>query len=241
MEVAMQKEINLKLLLAVFKKHIFLLLVITGITTMLSGAYSHFAVAPPPIYQSSTSILLNLDNSDSLNSLEVVLREPTVLSTVIEELGLNMTPDELNREITFGNDGGSKIVKIIATDVNPELAASIANTTANIFIKQIGNILGIYDVRIITEAQVSNFPFSIPESPSLLKYLILGIGVGLIGSIGIILFLDSLDETIQSEREIESLLGLPVIGSVSKMDRKNTKKHPVQRTSRRRRGVKYGA
>lgn len=237
----MQKEINLKVLFGVVKKHTLLLLVIIGITTILSGVYSFLAEDPPPLYQSSTSILLNLEDGNSLNSLEVVLREPTVLNTVIEELGLNKTLDELNREIIFANDGGSKIVKITVTDINPELTASIANTTANIFIKQIGSILGIYDARIITEAQVSNFPISYSESPSLLKFLILGFGVGLILSIGIVLFLDSLDETIQSEREIEKLLGFPVIGTVSKMDSKNTKKQPVQRTSQRRRGAKYGA
>ena len=42
-------------------------------------------------------------------------------------------------------------------------------------------------------------------------------------SIGFIFLLDSLDERIKSERRIEQLLDVPVLGGISKMNRKNTK------------------
>lgn len=239
MEVVMQKEINLKVLFAVVKKHLLLLIIFTGITTVIGGVYGMASEGSPPMYQSSASILLNTNDSDSVNTFEVILRDSTVLQNVIEELGLNKTINELNRDIIFSND--SKIVKIFVTDTNPELAAKIANFTAEVFIKQIGSILGIYDARVISEAQANNFPISESESPSLLKYLILGFGAGFMLSIGVVLFLDSLDETIQTEREIEQLLGLPVIGTISKMDSKNTKKKPVQQSRLKRGGANYGA
>ncbi|MFC3884764.1 YveK family protein [Bacillus songklensis] len=220
----MQKEINLKVLFSVIKKRLWLILIITAIATTASGYYSSISKDPPPVYQSSTSILLNTIDKDALSTLEVILRDPAVLDKVVGELGLNKSLDELNKQINFANEGGSKIVNIMVADTNPELAAQIANSTANIFTKQMGSILGIYDTKILSEAQVSSTPSSVgSESTSLLKYLVIGFGAGLVLSIGIVLFLDSLDETVQSEREIEQLLEFPVLGYVSKMNGKNTK------------------
>lgn len=219
----MQKEINLKVLFDVIKRRLFIIFIITVITTIASVLYSTIAKGSPPIYQSSTSMLINMDGNKDSAMLEVILRDPTVLNKVIGDLGLHKTLDELNNQITFSNDGGSEIVKIMATDTNPELAANIANATANNFTKQVGNILGIYDTRILSEAQPNLIPFVESGSPSPLKYLVIGFSIGLILSIGIVFFLDSLDETIKTEREIEQLLGLPAIGYVSKMNSKNTK------------------
>jgi capsular polysaccharide biosynthesis protein len=219
----MQKEINLKVLLAVLKKRFLLIMIMTGITTTASGYYSMISKPPPPIYQSSASILLNVDKQDNMNTLEVILRDPAVLNKVVEELGLNIPLDELNKQIAFANEGGSKIVKIIAADTNPELSAQIANSTANIFTKQVGKILGIYETKILSEAQASSTPSSIDTETPLLKYLVMGVGLGIVLGTGMALFRDSLDETIQSEREIEQMLGFPAIGFVSKMNNKNTK------------------
>ena len=171
-----------------------------------------------------------MSEKDDANTLEVILRDPAVLNQVIEELGLNTSLADLNNQLTFTNDGGSKIVKIMAINTNPELAANITNSAAHIFTKQVGNILGIYDTKILSEAQPSNTPFIESGSTSIVKSLVIGFGVGLVLSIGIVLFLDSLDETVQSERELEQLLGLSAIGSVSKMNSKNTKSINIKET-----------
>lgn len=238
----MQKEINLKVLFGVIKKRLWLILVIAAVTTAASGYYSMTLEAPPPIYQSSASILLNVDKQDGTNTFEVILRDPAVLDKVVGELGLTKTLDELNKQITFSNEGGSKIVKIIVADTNPKLAANIANSTANTFMKQVGSILGIYDTKMLSEAQASSTPASVDSgSTSPLKYLIIGFGAGLVLSIGLVLFLDSLDDTIQSEREIEQLLQLPAIGHVSKMNSKNTKSKTKKQSGLKVRGETNGA
>ncbi|HHW37909.1 MAG TPA: capsular biosynthesis protein [Bacillales bacterium] len=228
----MQKEINLKVLFDVIKRHIWLIFIITGITAMASGLLSFISEEPSAVYQSSTSILLNSNENDSTSTLEVILRDRTVLSSVITELGLHQTTNKLNEQITFIDQGG-KIVKIAVQDTNPELAADIANTTAAIFIKQIGNILGIYDTRIVSEALVSNLPISTKEGGSLVKNIMLGVAAGIVVGIGIVLFLDSLDDSIQSENEIEQLLELQVIGSVSKITKVNVQNKPGERLRKR--------
>lgn len=225
----MQKEINIKVLLDIIKKRLSLILIITAIITILSGIYSVISDGPPPLYQSSASILLNMDEQDDVNALEVILRDPAVLNQVIQQLGLKGSVADLNKQITFSNDGG-KIVKIMVTDTNPVLAATITNSTALIFTKQVGNILGIYDTKIVSEAQPSSTPYIDSGSNSIVKNVVVGFGIGIVLSIGVVLFLDSLDETVQSEREIEQLLGIPAIGSVSKMNNKNTQGEKIHKT-----------
>ncbi len=233
MEEIMQKEINLKVLFEVIKRHIWLILIITCITSIASGLLSFISEEPPAVYQSSTSILLNSNEINSTSTLEVILRDPTVLGSVIGELGLQQTTNKLNEQITFIDEGG-KIVKIAVRDTNPELAAEIANTTASYFIKQMGNILGIYDTRIVSEALVSNFPVYAAEESSLVKNIILGFAAGIVIGIGIVLFLDSLDDSIRFEKEIEQFLDLQVIGSISKMTKVNVKNKPGMRRKRLR-------
>lgn len=222
----MQKEIDLRVLFNVLRKRLLLIIFISGVMACLGGLYSLFSTAPPPIYQSSASILLNSYESDAANTFEVILRDPAVLESVTNELGITKTVQEMNNQIAFSNDGGSKIVKIIVSDMNPELAAKIANATADLFIKQVGNVLGIYDARIYSEASPSVNPAIVESGPSLLKFIVLGFGGGFVLSIGLVLFLDSLDNSIKSEQEIERLLGFPVIGSVSKMNKENMKSIP---------------
>lgn len=224
----MQKEINLKLLFDVINRHVWLILIITCITAIASGLLSFISEEPPAVYQSSTSILLNSNEINSSSTLEVILRDPTVLGSVIGELGLQQTTKKLNEQITFIDEGG-KIVKIAVRDTNPELAAEIANTTSSYFIKQIGNILGIYDTRIVSEALVSNFPEYVEEGSSLVKNIIIGVAAGIAIGIGIVLFLDSMDDSIRWEKEIEHLLDLQVIGSISKMTKVNVENKPGKR------------
>ncbi|WP_077214409.1 YveK family protein [Bacillus dakarensis] len=234
----MQKEINLKVLFGVLKRRMRLILIISAITTVLAGLYSLSLEAGPPRYQSSASILLSGEVGAN-TTLEVILRDPVVLDSVVEELGLAKSSSELNSQIDFSSEGG-RILKIFAVDSNPELAAEIANSTANNFTKQLGSILGMYETKVLSEAQVSSTPVFV-DSVSILKFIIGGFAAGFIISIGVVLFLDSLNETIQSEREIEQLLALPAIGYVSKIDKKNINTQPGQRSEKKRRGVKSGA
>lgn len=55
------------------------------------------------------------------------------------------------------------------------------------------------------------------------KTILIAFSIGMMFSIGFIFLLDSLDERIKSERRIEQLLDVPVLGGISKMNRKNAK------------------
>ncbi len=215
----MAKEINLKEIFSVIKKRAWVGIIITLLAGAL-GLYYSSNNKTTLLYSSSTNIIINAESSQR-KTLEVIIKDKTVLEKVIEQLKLERTPDSLAQSIEVGSIDDTQVVKISVIDINPDRAAEIANKTANVFIQEIPHIMGFKDVRVLSDAQVN--PLPINESNQ--KKIILGALVGgIIVGIGIIFLIDSLDDSVRSEQEIEELLEVPVLGSVSIMTRKNINK-----------------
>lgn len=212
------KEINLKEIFCVIKNRIWVILAITIFTTVAGIAYSYFN-KPTLLYQSSTRIIIGA-NADLMKTLQVIIRDTTVLEKVVKDLDIERSSEALAGQISVQSIEGSQVVSINVVDADPVLAAELANTTARVFKEEVPKIVGFNDVKNLSEAKVN--PYPINENNN--RTSILAFVVGLVLGIGLAFLLDSLDDTIGSEREIEELLGLPVLGRVSKMNKKNIKK-----------------
>nr|WP_263325061.1 Wzz/FepE/Etk N-terminal domain-containing protein [Neobacillus sp. Marseille-Q6967] len=211
----MEKEINIKRLFNIVKKRIWIVIVTTIISSTFAAIYSVYFTTP--LYESSSRIIVNAQ-PDLMNTLMVVIKEPTFLEHVINEEKLDRSPEELSQQITAGSIAGSSIVKISVVDTNPRIAANIADAVADVFKNEIPKILGFSDIRIFSKAKVISNPINLNHE----KKIVIGIMLGLIAGVGIIFLLDFLDNTVKSERSIEDLLGIPVIGNVSRINKKNT-------------------
>ena len=92
---------------------------------------------------------------------------------------------------------------------------------------------------IFAEAQVIENPWPInPASNRLIK---LGFAAGIIIGIGFIFLLDSLDNRLRSARQVEKLLELPVLGTVSKMNKKTVELNKGKKTNPALRGETIGS
>lgn len=213
----MEKEIKIVDFISAIRRRLWVIGVITIFTTILSIVYGLYSLSSwSPSYQSSSKILLGSYQTD-INTMGVLIKDPIVLDKVIEELKLGVTSANLSNRITFRNENDSLIVRITAVDSDPIRAAEIANATANSFVQEMANVLGIYDAKVISAAKADDAPVSSKPRPK----LEIGLAVGLVLSIGIILLMDSMDHTIQSKQEAEKLLDVPVMGQISKMNRRN--------------------
>lgn len=209
---------NIKRLLTLMKKRVWLIFVITILFSMLATLYSVYFTKP--LYESSSRMIVNA-NPELMTTLMVMIKEPSFLENVVDEMDLNRTPEELSKQISASSIGGSAIVKISVFDTDPKLAAQIADTTAIVFKQQIPTLLGFSDINILSKAKINSFPIN----ENHVRNIMLGFLGGLIAGVGLIFLLDLLDNTIKSERGAEQLLGIPVLGSVSKMKKKHfTKK-----------------
>ncbi|WP_242219298.1 YveK family protein [Bacillus cereus group sp. BfR-BA-01380] len=231
----MEKEINLKNLFAVIRRRLSVIVVVTLAITLVGAIYSIFLKTP--LYASSARILIQA-NSESINTLKVMINEPVVMEKVAAELNNNRPAGALSGQISAEIVQGSQIVKINVVDPNPVMAAKIANVTAAVYKKEAARILNFNSINILSEAtaQKHAVPINIKHINSIMTAFI----AGLVLSVGFAFLLDSLDDTIKSERAIEKLLDIPTLGSISKMDERSmVDKYSEQKSTSLRRIGKW--
>ncbi|AXY10766.1 lipopolysaccharide biosynthesis protein [Bacillus thuringiensis LM1212] len=214
----MNKEINLKNLFNVIWKRLWILLLFTTLTTVGGAMYSMYIKTP--LYASSARVIVQA-NAETMNTLKAMVNEPVILEKVAAELNINRSAGALSGQISTESVQGSQIMRINVVDMDPVLAHKIANTTATVYKQEVANILNFNNVSILPEDPVQKN--SMPININHFKTILIAFTLGMVLSIGFIFLLDSLDERIKSERRIEQLLDVPVLGGISKVNKKNTK------------------
>ena len=242
----MEETISLQELFKTIKKRLGLIALITLIAITVSGVISFWLLTP--IYQSSTQLLVNQEklepssfnaqdiqtNLQLINTYNVIIKSPAILSKVIEELNLDTTTGALEGQITVSSVQNSQVIKIVVNNPDPKLAVEIANTTASIFQKEIVPLMKVDNVNILAAAELSENPSPVKPDPKL--NMAIAAVIGLMLGVGVAFLLEYLDTTMKTEQDIEDLLGLPIIGLVSPIPDSDIEKMKVQVTQRRRRG-----
>lgn len=211
------KEINLKELFQVIKRRFWIIAVVTILSSLIGVYVSNIKTIP--LYQSSARIIIGADE-ESRNTLQVIIRDSVILDKVIKELALNKTAEALAGQISVASVESSQVVSISVIDTDPVFAAKLANTTARVFRDEVPNIIGQDYIRLLSDAKVSPSPMNQSNN----NKLYIAVVGGLIVGVGLAFLLESLDDRIRSVREIELLLGLPVLGRVSKVSKRSVKK-----------------
>lgn len=246
----MEETISLKELFQTLRKRLSLIVLITALATMTSGIVSYFFITP--IYQSSTQLLVNQSREDQtpfqytdiqtnlqlINTYNVIIKSPAILDIVRDELNLEESIEELNEKITVNSEKDSQVVNISVQDPDPGRAATIANTIASVFQKEIKNLMKVDNVNILSKAEVKENPSPIKPKP--LLNMAIAFVVGLMTGVGIAFLLEYLDNTIKSEQDIEKILELPVLGAISEIDDEFEATGQTKIQKSRVRGETYG-
>lgn len=224
----MEETISLQDLFGVINKRLKMIISITLITTLLAGVISFLFLTP--IYQSSTQLLVNeKESGDSsiyqnnqvqtniqlINTYNVIIKSPTILDEVVKELHLDYSVSELIEKITVANETNSQVFTVSVQDPNPKKAQTIANTIADVFQRKIGKIMSVNNVSILAKAELGEHPN--PIKPNKKLNTAIGFVLGLMISVGLAFLLEYLDNTIKTEKQLEELLELPVLGIISEV------------------------
>ena len=186
-----------------------------------------------PIYTSTASLLV-LSKETTLTSIadiqlgtqltndyKVLIRSTSVLEEVIDDLHLATTPEELKETISINNPEGTRLLDISVNNPDPEMARDIVNSVASVSSAFIGDKMEVVPPKIIERGKVPDRQ----TSPSKKRNTLIGILLGLLLSAGPIILLTVLDDTIKSEDDMQSYLGLSMLASVpDRRDYINTKK-----------------
>ncbi|MCK0470080.1 YveK family protein [Halalkalibacter sp. APA_J-10(15)] len=232
----MEETISLKDIMLTIKKHLRLIILIPIVAVVVSALASYLLLTP--IFQSSTQILVNQTNGDQqisqneirtnieiINTYTEIIREPIILDKVIEEASLTESVSQLRGMISVNPQNNSQIVRISVEHEQPVQAALIANTVAEVFQREIIEIMNVDNVHILSHAEVGDSPSPVAPNPTL--NMAIAFVVGLMAAVGVAFLLEYLDTTVKTEKDVEDLTELPILGIVSNMDNMMSKKSKI--------------
>lgn len=232
METKDHTEIDLREIIQIVLKRWWLIAVISILAAVASGIYSYFFITPQ--YQASAEILVNQANTESIsqgdirtnmdliNTYSVIITSSRILEQVIEEHNLTMSHAQLNSKVDVGAVRNSQVMSVTITDPSYQQAVYLANAIANTFEQEIINLMNIDNVHIMAYANENLSPRPVSPRPNL--NIAIAFVVGLMAAVGLVFLLEYLDTTIKTEQDLENTLGLPILGSIAKMEETPTRK-----------------
>lgn len=207
------------------------------VAAMLVGGLAAFGLSQiaTPVYSASARLYFSINVGNTGNDLNQgstytqaqtlsfaqLAKSAVVLQPVIERLALDATPKELASAISVETPENTVILDIVASDVDPDRAAAIANEVARSLSSAVDKVApktleGDTTVALnnITPATPSEFP----TSPNTRNNIVAGLLLGLVLAVIAVVLKQFFDTRIRSGSTIESLGLAPYLGSIDHDD-----------------------
>ncbi|PNL18402.1 polysaccharide biosynthesis tyrosine autokinase [Micrococcus sp. FDAARGOS_333] len=202
-----------------------------AVLLLCTGAAVAFTYVQTPKYSSTSSALIAVDTAASAGELSsgaiyaerqvssfVALADSAlVLEPVIDELGLDVTPQALRSRVSVSAPAGTSIVDVTVTDTNAGRASEIANAITASLKNVTSDVVPtgpdgdeIVTVTVVEPATES----SRPVSPRPVLNIALGLIAGLVLGLGQALVRRLLDSRIRTRDDLEDITDAPVLASV---------------------------
>ena len=213
-------EIDLWQLLRALKRRLVWIVGAGVLVGGMFGAFSKFVITPQ---YTSTAMVYILSKETTLTSLadlqigsqltkdyKIIVTSRPVLAEVIGTLNLDLTYEQMVDKIKINNPTDTRILSITAEDPDPLTAKNIADAVAKTSSNYIGDIMEMVPPKIIEEGVVAEKK----SSPSNSKNALLGAALGIFLVCGLTVVEELLNDSIQSEEDVEKYLGLTVLAAV---------------------------
>ena len=203
----------------------------------IGGAYSYFLLTPQYTSTAKIYVLTKETTLTSLADLQIgtqltqdyktIITGRSVMEEVVDKLHLDMDYKNLVKKIEVENPKDTRILSISAQDPDAEMAKKIVDTTAEVASDYVGEIMEMTPPKLIESGEVAVKK----TSPSNTKNAAIGALIAAFLVCAYISLTVILNDTIQSEEDVEKYLELPVLAVIpeSKIHGRGEKK--VKRTS----------
>lgn len=223
MNETIETEIDLLEIFEMIRKRWLMIVMISVVAVILAAGYTVWSYVPT--YSTSTTVLVNRQDVKLglSSSSDFYMREDLLLTFqgIINSQNLrNRVAEVLDSENLGGisvTADDSSIIRIQVTHLDPDKAAQVANTTAQVFQEIIKEMMYDMDSSVLDPAQVNLFPQGMKLKMNVLIAGVLGVMVG----IGLCFVLEFLDRTLKTPKQLAQVISLPVVGVIPDMDDKH--------------------
>lgn len=224
------ENLDLQDFLHILRKHVVLIAIVTVLAGLLTFLGSKFFITPK--YQAKTSLIVNSTQqvsennlSDQLTAYQKLVNDYTYIiksRTVLDQVRINldltsMTTEQLQKEISITVPDETDILVLTVTDKNRVLAQNIAEQIDSIAPSVImDKMTSTISVGIFEKVLADKKPVS-PNNP---KNALIGLFLGIVGSIAFVFLREFFDHTFRSDDEIGEILNLSVLGVIPYVENK---------------------
>lgn len=198
------------------------------VSALLGAGISTFILTPE--YKSTIQVIASQDfDSQIMQNTEVqaniqlvstyneIIKSPFILEKVSEEMDGLYSVAELMTMIQVRNETNSQIINISMVSDDRKVAAELVTLTAETFQEYGSSVMKIEDITIISKSKYNTV--STRKHP--VVYVLIASVCGLFFGITLVFILSMLDTTLKNEEDIYTNLGLPMLGSIGKIEYKN--------------------
>ena len=113
------------------------------------------------------------------------------------------------------------MLQIAVENIDSRAAQTITNEIAEVFIERAAELYNINNIRVLDEAKEETAPSNVNH----LKDLVIFTAIGVIISVGYILVVNMLDNSVKNAEEVEKNIKVPVLATI-----------PIKQNARKRGG-----
>ncbi|HEY3438840.1 MAG TPA: polysaccharide biosynthesis tyrosine autokinase [Actinotalea sp.] len=201
------------------------------ITTIALGAAVALTLVTTPRFEARSQVFVSVRTGSTTSDLlqgssftqkqvksyTDLVTSPRVLIPVIEHLNLATTPDELAKSVTASSPLDTVLINIVASDVDAQVAADLANTIAQSLATEVTALEkpegDVSPVQIST-VRAATAPTA-PATPNTKLNLALGLLLGLALAIGVAVLREVLDTRIRTEADVRQVTDASVIATIT--------------------------
>ena len=224
------KLINLEDMRSLFRKRLWIIIVVTALTTVL-GIYKTRQMAPT--YTCSMKFLVStsdkiLDNyseneieaySKFMATFNEIMKVGDFLDDTLKKNKIDKTSLEVASSLSFSSSENTPIVNIYYSSYTDKQMEETLNAVCDELIDKVKEIMPGTNPTVLSEARVATI------YPNKTKLPMIAFAAGIIISIGLILVLDYLDSRIMSKKQLEKIIPVAVLGSIPIAEREFRKEN----------------
>ena len=174
-----------------------------------------------------STVIVGKDNEDKITQSEVLMYQDLiktyseigkariVAENAIENLKLDTNVKDFMLNLSITPKIGTQIIEISYKSDTPEAAANGANALSQAFIQESQNLLPSGNAKIMDKALIPELAIS----PKKKFNMAIGFIIGIMLSLGLVLLINYLNNTIKNEDDVQRYLDLPMIGLIPKQNK----------------------